>query len=376
MAIAKMKKFLLAGHRSIQEELLEEVHWSGMVQMDSLIEHMPDGATPPASNELSFERVEEDASRVRFCLNFIESHANRAPKGLSAFLNPKKVLRRDELKRIYEELPLDTIYGELKQLSDALQKITEEEERLEEARDRLEPWSFLEVSLGELKDLKYQELCLFRGDEEAVSLLTQALKEKEILFYLKVLSPAKKEGGEQLYLILFLKQDAEALREEVAKVRGLGLLPPPPERPEWSSLSPSQALEVIAGRQNELQAERAKLLHIVNGFQETKEELAAASDYLSILRERGEARRNLAASRDVFLLEGWVRAQDVPHLEGRLNGKFKTLEMRFESPVDGEKAPVSIVNPPQLRPFATITKLYGLPRPEELDPTPFLAPFY
>ncbi len=375
MAIARMKKLLLAGHRSIQEELLEELHWSGMVQMASLVERMPDGAAPPGSNEPSFERAEEDASRVRFCLNFIESHGNRAHKGLSAFLNPKKVLRREELKRTYEELPLDTIYSELKETSDALQRITEEEEGLGEAMGRLEPWSLLSASLDEFKSLKYIELQLCRGVDEAFSSLAQALEERGLLFHLEVLSPSE-EGGELVSLLLFLNQDGEALREELAKVKGLNLLPPPPERPEWGSLSPSQALEAIARRREELEQERTGVLDRAKAFQEIKAELAAASDYLNILRERREARRNLAASREAFLLEGWMRAQDVPRLESRLNGKFKTLEMCVETPVDGEEVPVSIVNPPQLRPFATITQLYGLPRPEELDPTPFLAPFY
>jgi len=41
-----------------------------------------------------------------------------------------------------------------------------------------------------------------------------------------------------------------------------------------------------------------------------------------------------------------------------------------------DKPPVELENPWVFRPFEVLTNLYGLPRYDELDPTPLLAPFF
>ena len=45
-------------------------------------------------------------------------------------------------------------------------------------------------------------------------------------------------------------------------------------------------------------------------------------------------------------------------------------------PAEGEDIPVEIENNRIIRPFEVITRLYGMPRHFEVDPTVFLAPFF
>ena len=56
--------------------------------------------------------------------------------------------------------------------------------------------------------------------------------------------------------------------------------------------------------------------------------------------------------------------------------RFDAASLSQIDPAPGEEIPIEIENNSIVRPFETITRLYGLPVPSSLDPTVFLAPFF
>jgi V/A-type H+-transporting ATPase subunit I len=75
-------------------------------------------------------------------------------------------------------------------------------------------------------------------------------------------------------------------------------------------------------------------------------------------------------------VSGWVRASQRAQLEQALEPFESDLDVAFREPAEGEEPPVLLQNPWFIRPFETLTDLYGLPRYREVDPTPLLAPFF
>jgi len=80
-----------------------------------------------------------------------------------------------------------------------------------------------------------------------------------------------------------------------------------------------------------------------------------------------------------FVILGWGRSDAVPGLTRRLGERFggtvAVEELRLMEQ-DLEMVPVTLVNPPYLRPFELFTRLLPLPRYTSWDPTPFIGFFF
>ncbi|HEY5517478.1 MAG TPA: V-type ATPase 116kDa subunit family protein, partial [Coriobacteriia bacterium] len=77
-----------------------------------------------------------------------------------------------------------------------------------------------------------------------------------------------------------------------------------------------------------------------------------------------------------FTITGWVRTSRADELRAALARFDDALDVELRAPLDDEQPPVELDNPAFLKPFETLTDLYGRPRYREIDPTPLLAPFF
>ena len=99
----------------------------------------------------------------------------------------------------------------------------------------------------------------------------------------------------------------------------------------------------------------------------------------SVLRSRSyffDLRQYAARYHDWFLLAGWVPCREEKRFSALLN-EIPGLEVTSETPEEAHhSAPVLLHNPPLIRSFEYFVQMYGSPRFNELDPTPFLAVTY
>ena len=80
------------------------------------------------------------------------------------------------------------------------------------------------------------------------------------------------------------------------------------------------------------------------------------------------------AGNKLMLLEGWAPAENAQ----QLNDFLKSSEVYYEisDPVPGDNVPIQLNNKGFFKLFEPIMKLYMLPKYNELDLTPFFAPFF
>jgi len=149
----------------------------------------------------------------------------------------------------------------------------------------------------------------------------------------------------------------------------------------------------------DVDAERAKmpesgLTELRNEYKEINESIRqndekmrslAASEYntLKELDRKLEDEFNFAnvlvqsdkhAGDKLMFLEGWITTDHTDNLEKVLDQKgyfFQQLEIQ-----DEDKVPIKLKNNKYAKLYEPITRMYSLPNYGELDPTPFLAPFF
>lgn len=105
------------------------------------------------------------------------------------------------------------------------------------------------------------------------------------------------------------------------------------------------------------------------------ENLYIVHDALSWKLEREKTVEKAILSEYCFLLTGWVSQKALPELNQKIESiDHSTIEEIH--PAKNELPPVKLENSGLFKPFESVTSLYGLPHPSEMDPTPLLASFF
>src|SRR5699024_7957323 len=82
----------------------------------------------------------------------------------------------------------------------------------------------------------------------------------------------------------------------------------------------------------------------------------------------------------LFVLEGWLETKKVSVVQSLLQDNLSEADYAFVvqdvETDDIESVPIVLENNKYVAPFEILTEMYSLPKYNEIDPTPFLMPFY
>lgn len=104
--------------------------------------------------------------------------------------------------------------------------------------------------------------------------------------------------------------------------------------------------------------------------------LTRARQYALWADQIAAAKQAMQQTKRTVTLFGWIAEHLFEPLEKRLQEVSTATALLEVKPDPNEEAPVILRNPTWLKPFESVTGLYGLPKASEIDPTPLLAPFF
>ena len=138
-----------------------------------------------------------------------------------------------------------------------------------------------------------------------------------------------------------------------------------------------RSLSEIIQEKEKLDAERAETENAMKELAENSiPDLKAAQVRTSQLVDFDKVKLSAdsLAGNKLMLLEGWAPAENAQ----QLNDFLKSSEVYYEisDPVPGDNVPIQLNNKGFFKLFEPIMKLYMLPKYNELDLTPFFAPFF
>lgn len=138
-----------------------------------------------------------------------------------------------------------------------------------------------------------------------------------------------------------------------------------------------RSLSEIIQEKEKLDAERAETENVMKELAENSiSDLKAAQVRTSQLVDFDKVKLSAdsLAGNKLMLLEGWAPAENAQ----QLNDFLKSSEVYYEisDPVPGDNVPIQLNNKGFFKLFEPIMKLYMLPKYNELDLTPFFAPFF
>ncbi len=355
--IAPMEKLVVAGPRRRVHELLGELQRIGVVQIDELrSEELPEYVRSQTEED-AYKRWQQVAQRAEHALHLLRSE----PEPARPF--------DGELAAAEEEL---------EPLSHRAEVLTREAEKLREELEVIDLYQEPVVALDEmaqgLDKSRWLAVLPFLTEKDteiaaAEEALTEALEDRFVISH-------KQLSKGYVALAVVLKRELEAARAALSR-RGIG---------EFRLSGPFAGLSISEARirmneraklaPEELENVHAALVRLQKEAQGVLKALwTRAIDEADRLRKLAD----LAAGRFGFALFGWIPTKLKGRVEEALAAHKEHVVYTLE-PADehheADQVPVTLENPPAVRPFQMLIEFLNIPKYGTWDPTWVVAVFF
>lgn len=345
--IVAMKRLSLVALKSDQDDILNALQKAGTVEIIKLTDGDAQNGEADAINA-HIQRLAESISAVK-------PYAKKA-----GFLSPQK--REMTLSGIREYVPKAAeTTDEIEELLHTQSRLLAEREKAVSTRTALEPWSAMTVPMDSVKNTSrvhyFIGLCASKD--------VQRVQEQD---YLE--AEFMSENATVPAILACREDDTRAVQNFLKTI-------------DWQDFAfpkmqgtPREAIETLDRRIGEIDVQFAETQKQLEAHGETIETLQNALDAETIDAERLSACNDLSYTAHAFVLEGWVREDEVEQTENVIRSVTDAYSFETRDPIEGEEPPSVVRNNSFVKPFEEVQTLYSRPAYGTIDGTPYMTPFY
>ena len=345
--IVAMKRLSLVALKSDQDAILHALQDAGTVEIIKLADGDPQNGEADAINA-RIQRLAESISAVK-------PYAKKA-----GFLSPQKREMTLTDMRTYVPKAVETT-DEIEELLHTQSRLLAEREKAASTRAALEPWTAMTVPMDSVKNT--QRVHYFIG--LCASKDVQRVKEQE---YLE--AEFLNESATVPTILASREDDARAVQNFLKTIDWQDYVFPK------LSGTPREAIESLDRRIGEIDAQYAETQKQLEAHGETIETLQNAFDAETIDADRLSASAELSYTGHAFVLEGWVRSDEVEKTEQTIKSVTDAYSFETRDPIEGEEPPSVVKNSKFVKSFEEVQALYSRPAYGTIDGTPYMTPFY
>ncbi|MGB9790934.1 MAG: V-type ATP synthase subunit I [Thermotoga caldifontis] len=355
MAILRVERFWLIVPKEEETKLLEvfktfpRIHWEKTSKIES--------QSSRYSSQLS--KIEET---FKIALELFPNKKNL----LESFFAGREEIDEKQFQQLLEEVSWKKLYRTAKWAEKALENLKRRKERLEQLTLDIRFWDKLDCALDFPRSFERYELfsgiISKRNFDQFLQQAGQLLEESWIW--------SVQEKKDVKCVLLVRKENADKIEKTLQKLEFT------PKKIPYLKSTPLESIQ--------------RLNRILENVEKAKERILKRASILS------EKLRNLQAWHDYFLSKsleertadfrydtvyftaytGWIPTIDKQEFVSLLERTVSQYGFESREPLEDEDPPVILHNPPFIKRFEFLTKLYGMPKYNGVDPTPYVAPFY
>lgn len=372
MAVKEMKKLSIICEQEAQERILRVLQGTQQVEIDDIY---ADSANEEWLNDYFADSHHREASsqtetlirQIQELVRFIRDHGSAKEKvtelkrGVTSFGDFEKTF--DEAKLVKE---LTTI-NQLKQRWDDNLAATKQAQAQE---DWGTTWQNLDIAIEETKDKNVTPLIGLLPNDQWEAFQDQLKQATEI--YCEYISNNQKETA---FALLFLREKGPEVTQLLQDFGARAETKPYPGQPKAIL---QQAKDTLA----RLAQERKELAQRIGEKKAQVYHLQQAEEVLLAKQQRELAQVGIVESQYLAVIRGWIGADEVPVLKRVLAQAFpeQQVYLSLADPTPAEiaanKTPTKLKNNAIVQPFEMLTEMYSIPKYDEIDPTPWMMPFY
>lgn len=369
MAKAVMLKAFLLGHAPIRNRLIDDLHKLGIMEISEIRKEEGGPGQDPVrvkKEAAGLEKQLQDIDRIiqglQSTLKILENAGTGKGPSPAALLGE---MTQEEYLKKARSFPAD-IAEKVKGIAD---RIGEKETRAANDRARYEellPWKSIKVNLRDALISSGKVGILFGAADTKTF---AGFREKVSSESFMEISPVH-SSKEKVYFALFYMPSVSGDLPERMKNANIRLV----DLGDAAEGVP-RALERLRGRIEEAEKEEEALKKELRQYTLEHANILICLDYWKGVYEKEEIRKMFLHTDKTFLLSGWIMKKHLKHLE-TLKARYTELHVATGLPAEGEEPPVALENTRIVSPFEMVTKLFGLPSPSDVDPTPLFTPFF
>ena len=258
-----------------------------------------------------------------------------------------------------------TLKKELEESNTALSSLKKQTEQLNRVKDTLTIMDKMKADLAAMEELKLIHVAVASVPRKKYDELKTALTDFPVVLHCSHLT----DKTDFVSLAVPSKQGADV--EKILKLHRVETLAVPKDLPH----DVTQALNEV---NNRLKDNSKKEKEFSESLTKLKKENAGK---LVSLKENTEnillllnAKRKILQSGSLANVKGFVPKKKFAELNEKVHGMLHEKVLVLENEVaQAEDPPTKVSHSKYIRPFEELTKLYGLPHYDEIDPTPVIA---
>jgi V/A-type H+/Na+-transporting ATPase subunit I len=370
MAIVKMNKFTLLAFESKKEKLLEKLQaFSNAefinLQDENIIENneiLKDLTMDQIDSNLS--KWEEQLLKVKYAIKFLENYLPK--QSLIKSLRKEKVsLTMSELEDKVLNSNWEVAYEKIKQYEAQLIDLDNEKTRLKGSVKNLTPYVAFNTPLSSLKELK--ETSYFLGsvpniyEDNIINDLNDC--------YIEIMS---KDDKETYFFALTHKEN------EIGVLDILRTFDFTPFKSEEED-TPLKLIHDYNERISVMDADKFIIKEHLAGYDEEMRVMQLAYEYYTNLISRKNISTNFLKTENVSLIQGWIPVStndELTIITQKALGEDYYLNFEEVKEEEIDDVPIKLENNDLNESFEAVTGMYSLPKYNDIDPTPFVTPFY
>lgn len=368
MAIVNMKKFKLFIFDGDRAKLIDKFQKFNYVHIDESrfdADFSEDDFTRPRSSEDLIEiddKIKRSKEDIDLLLQFKEKE-----NPLKAMKEGVEDISLEELAARALAFPFEKIDGEIKALVEAKDKNNSKIQNIDSKIGELKPWEDLSSSVDGLNNMgsvniytgtvSSNHAAEFESEfiKNDLAYLDRVSKDKNFYYYLMIVEKSVDADVKSLFSSYgFTPINIKADGKVKDKIESY-------ERDK----------EFLYEKNKNIEEDLKTYLKYLEDFKFSYE--FYRNEKIKIMSER-----KFLKTTELDLIEGYVPSDK---LEGFENEVKKVCGENYylnaeDANRDSEKVPILLKNNSFVSPFELMTEMYSMPRYNEIDPTPFFAPFY
>jgi len=364
MAVVPMQKIGMLISKQEKEEILSFLQEKKVLHLTDAV---PTEGLAPAELSEDLNNLHYRVAELEFGINFLARFETKK-KGLQAMVDGNSVKTKEaEIESVKEDFKWKPVVESCKGLEEVIVDLNNEKKTLAELQARLKPWTHHTAPLSEPR-----ETDTARSIFAAAPIKEWEALKREILAHseLAVIEMDNMVETTVYFQVICEKSMISSIEGMILTHKGEVV-----ELPELKG-NPQEELQVIDRRFHEISTKLAEVEESARKETHHLKNLRILFDALSWELIQKESDRKFLATESSILITGWAPKNGLETLKKNLHEVNPNFELFEVEPEEDESAPVLLVNKPYLKPFESVTGIYGLPLPHEMDPTPYLAVFF
>ena len=366
MAIVKMKKFTLFAFEAERKRLLEELQRFGYVNFSKSdpieeFDYLKDVEVSTVGNNYV-----EESTRIKWMIDYVGRFVEKE-KGLSALKKGPVVYTFNELEKEANSYDYITDFNELSEISKKIDSNNQKITAIDNSIKEISPWKSIKEPIEDLNSFRKLKFIMGYLPTKSLEKFRTSIVDLKSTYFEEI-----DIVGRNSYCIIFTNQlEKEAVYENLRlnsfsevnlEIKGIV----------------SEEIQRLEDEKKILEEENSKLTDEIKKFTVNLQKMQSVYEYYQNLSLRNTVVSNFKATDKLDIIQGYVPADkenNFKELLEKLSASKVYLEIE-DAKKDDPDVPIILKNNKIASLFESVTKMYALPKYDEVDPTFILSIFY